>query len=73
MNTKVVFFPLIALTCILASPLRLPAQDRTEILTQARASLNAKNWSEAEKLYTKATPISTSKNTMKRSPPMTGR
>ncbi len=54
MNTKVVFFPLIALTCILASPMTSYAQDRTDILTQARASLDAKKWSEAEKLYTKA-------------------
>ena len=54
MNTKVVFFPLIALTCILSSPVTLHAQDRAAIVTQARALLDSKNWSEAEKLYTKA-------------------
>ena len=54
MNYK--FIPILALAfvCTSFSPPPLRAQNRTEIITQARAKCDAKSWAEAEKLYSKA-------------------
>ena len=54
MNNKSILLPALAFICIAISPASVRAQDRAEIVTQARAKLDAKSWSAAENLYSKA-------------------
>ena len=43
-----------AFVCVFAVPVSIRAQDRAAIVAQARAMLDSKNWTESEKLYSKA-------------------